>query len=479
MEAYQLLNLTPLASRQEVEARYKELCATYPQSTHPEERKVIDEAYREIMEHLDKTRNHKISHGTIPEPSVQEESFSIDREEVVGSDDSPNPKKTGKWKLVAWIGTGIVAGVMLSTAAFTYLDKESDNTPSSSLTSETASESAEASETDSAESDAVEVEAEQQAEKDEEEKKKAEELKKQEELERRKEEAVGVINDIGGRFYKDLENSLIEQTASGMSSTTAKFRNEFQPSLNSLRQHDSIFEGTIEMRDVDSSSIRSVNDQQIIARTTADYSSRSYNPYLQEEPDGNAITWELTFTKQGDEWLVDGRKLIKDEASTEKMAIREEVKDDLASTINTHAIEWEEAYEMKDSSLFTQVDAPAYIQRQEKYYKTLDQNSRYYEGEFLGVEVSYDSVEVTQGKNITATVQAKANYDGAYFDMDTDEIVDVDDTTSTVFEYTLWYRDEDWVIINTKELNGFTKGDVRTYSDDGYYDEEYTEDSDY
>ncbi|HAK99801.1 hypothetical protein [Exiguobacterium sp.] len=475
MEAYQLLNLTPLASRQEVEARYKELCATYPRSTHPEERKVIDEAYQEIMEHLDKTRNHKISHGTVPETPSQEEPVSVDQEEVVASADSgSSPKKSGKWKLVAWIGTGIVAGVMLSTAAFTYLDKEDDNTPSTSLTSETASESAETSETDSAESDTVEAEAEQQAEKDAEEEKKAEELKKQEELERKKEEAVSVINDVGNRFYKDLENSLIEQTASGMSSTTAKFRNEFQPSLNSLRQHDSIFEGTIDMRDVDSSSIKSVDDQQIVARTTADYSSRSYNPYLQEEPAGNAITWELTFTKQGDDWLVDGRKLIKDEASTEKMAIREEVKDDLASTINTHAMEWEEAYEQKDSSLFTQVDAPAYIQRQEKYYKTLDQNSRYYEGEFLGVEVSYDSVEITQGKNITATVQAKANYDGAYFDMDTDEMVDVDDTTSTVFEYTLWYRNEDWVIINTKELNGFTKGDVRTFNEDEYsYDEDY------
>ncbi|AHA31550.1 J domain-containing protein [Exiguobacterium sp. MH3] len=465
MEAYQLLNLTPLASRQEVETRYKELCATYPKSTHPEERKVIDEAYQEIMEHLNKTRNHKISHGTLPETPSQEEHVSVDRDEAAVKND-PNSKKTGKWKLVVWIGTGLVAGVMLSAAAFAYFEKESDNTPSSSLASETASK---ASNTSSTDNDDVEVDDEQKAEE-----KKAKELKKQEALEQKKEDAVSVVNDIGLRFYKDLENSLIEQTASGMSTTTAKFRNEFQPSLNSLRQHDSIFEGTIDMRDVDSSSIRSVDDQQIVARTTADYSSRSYNPYLQEEPAGNAITWELTFTKQGDDWLVDGRKLIKDEASTEKMAIREEVKDDLASTINMHAMEWEEAYEQKDSSLFTQVDAPAYIQRQEKYYKTLDQNSRYYEGEFLGVEVSYDSVEVTQGKNITATVQAKANYDGAYFDMDTDEMVDVDDTTSTVFEYTLWYRNEDWVIINTKELNGFTKGDVRTFNDDDYsYDEDY------
>ena len=88
MEAYQLLNLTPLASRQEVEARYKELCAMYPKSTHPEERKVIDEAYQEIMEHLDKTRNHKISHGTVPETPSQEEPVSVDQEEAVASDDN-------------------------------------------------------------------------------------------------------------------------------------------------------------------------------------------------------------------------------------------------------------------------------------------------------------------------------------------------------------------------------------------------------
>lgn len=478
MDPYQLLNVTPLANKAEVQSRYEELCEKYPTATHPEERKLVDEAYSEIIKTINQTQHAKISHQE-PVPVKEEPEQApptLEKDEL-----KERRNKSGRFKLFSMIGGGLVAGVVLSTMAFMYfgedeptvLSKDANQSQEASITEESNSTSSVESEEPVDEGPTKEELAAEEKEKQEE----AERIK-QEELEQKKEEAVEVVNEIGTVFYQDLQNALVDQSARDMSSTTSKFRNDFQPSLNSLKEHGSIFDGEIEMRSVDSSAIQDVTDQKIVVQTTTDYSSRSYNPYLQEEPPGNAITWSLTLVKQGDEWLIDERRLINDEASKVEAPIRDQVKYDLASTLNTHAIDWEQAYEQKDSSFFTQVDSPDYINRQEKYYAVLDKNDRYYEGEFLGLDYSFDSVEVTQGKNVTATIEAKAIYDGAYYDMDSDEMVDVDDTESSVFLYTLWYRDNEWVIINTKELNDFTSGDVRTYSDDGY-DEEYTEDSDY
>ena len=474
MDPYQLLNVTPLANKAEVQARYEELCEKYPTATHPEERKLVDEAYSEIIKTINQTQHAKISHQEpVPvkeEPEQVPPTFEKDELEE-------RRNKSGRLKLFSMIGGGLVAGVVLSTMAFMYLGEDEP-----AVLSKDVNQSQEASATEKSDSmsggeseEAVdEGPTQEELAAEEKEKQEAAERAKQEEMEQKKEEAVEIVNEIGPNFYQDLQNALVDQSARDMSSTTSKFRNEFQPSLNSLKEHGSLFDGDIDMRSVDSDAIQEVTDQKIVVQTISDYSSRSYNPYLQEEPPGNAITWNLTFVKQGNEWLIDERKLIKDEASQVEAPIREQVKYDLASTLNTHAMDWEQAYEQKDSSLFTQVDSPDYINRQEKYYAVLDKNDRYYEGEFLGLDYSFDSVEVNQGKNITATIEAKAMYDGAYYDMDTDEMVDVDDTESSVFLYTLWYRDNEWVIINTKELNDFTSGDVRTYSENGY-----SEDSDY
>lgn len=471
MDPYQLLNLTPLATKAEVETRYKELCEKYPMATHPDERLLIDEAYLNIINGMEQTKNAKISHAVIPEQEVdvpaEEVSRAAEKDEL-----QEKRNKSGRSKLFMLIGGGLIAGVLLSTAVFAYLGnddqatviEESGKTESTTTSTEISSESEEAVDEGPTEEELAAEEKERQEE---------EERKKQEELEQEKEAAVEVVNAVGNDFYQDLQDALINQSAQQMSSTTSKFRNAFQPSLNSLKEHDSIFDGEIDMRSVTSDSIKSVTPQKIIVQTTTDYSSRSYNPYLQEEPQGNAITWDLTLVKQGDEWLVDERKLIKDEASTEEMPIRDQVKYDLASTLNSHAMEWVDAYEQKDTSLFTKVDSPDYISRQEKYYATLDKNDRYYEGEFLGLDYSFDSVDVLQGKNITATIEAKAMYHGAYYDTDTDEMVDEDDTEASVFRYTLWYRNQEWVIINTKELNGFTSGDVRTFNGDDEYSDDY------
>lgn len=470
MDPYQLLNLTPLATREEVETRYKELCEKYPIATHPDERSLIDEAYLNIIREMEQTKNAKIAHVVIPEQDV--DTPSEDSSQTVEKDELQEKRnKSGRSKLIMLIGGGLIAGVILSTAAFTYLEKndqttvveEPGKTESTTASIEASSESEEVVDEGPTEEELAAEEKERQEE---------EERKKQEDLEQEKEAAVEVVNDVGNDFFQDLQSALIEQSARQMSSTTSKFRNAFQPSLNSLKEHDSIFDGEIDMRSVTSDSIKSVTSQKIIVQTTTDYSSRSYNPYLQEEPQGNAIIWDLTLVKQGDEWLVDERKLIKDEASTEEMPIREQVKYDLASTLNIHAMEWLEAYQQKDTSFFTKVDSPDYISRQEKYYATLDKNDRYYEGEFLGLDYSFDSVDVLQGKNITATIEAKAMYHGAYYDTDTDEMVDEDDTEASVFRYTLWYRNQEWVIINTKEINGFSAGDVRTFNEnDEYYDD--------
>ncbi|WP_404354108.1 hypothetical protein [Exiguobacterium aurantiacum] len=466
MNPYELLNVTPLSSQDELEASYRELCNRYPKDTHPEERRLVDEAYKEIMAERDAigskvgaspvNENHQTEEiHSAPEPTAHQE---IDEKtaEVIPF------KKKRKWPILVGFIATLLLGMWLSDwmnsdTGYDEYAYESETDASTNESSE-AEESLEAVDEEAEESEAAAKEAAADKEQEEREKREMEE--------RQKEEAVELVNEWSPSFFYEVQYALANRSTRNMEMTTAKFRNEFQPTLTKMVDTNVIFEGEIEASPIHKGDLVEVGQDRVVAKVKTDYSSLSYSPYLRNEPEGARIEWQLTFVNQGGDWLVDERKLLSDTSKGRIDPVRDEVKEDIVDTIDTNASDWLNAYRNKDTSYFSKIRFSEYYDRQESYYKTLDKNNWYWEGDYLGLDYSYDSIVIEETNPLKATIEARASYQGDYYDEDTQEFAELDDSEPSVFRYSLEYDydDQSWYIVNTKLLKKFSKGDVRSYS---------------
>lgn len=469
MNPYELLNVTPLSSQAELEAAYKELSNRYPKDTHPEERRLVDEAYNEIMTSREAIGS-KVSASPVTEEHQWEESppkpDPIIHQDV--DDQSPELirfKKKRKWPIVLGFIATLLFGMWISDLLNS--DAEYDEYAYESETGAAEDEASDSSTlVDATDADAEERET---ADKEEAEAKKETETKEREKREmeeRQKEEAVELVNELGPYFFSEVQYALSNRSASGMGMTTAKFRNEFQPTLAKMIDTNVIFEGDIETYPIQKGNLVEITQDRIVAKMKTNYSSLSYSPYLRDEPNGSQMEWQLTFVKQGEDWIVDERKLLTDTAKGRIDPVREEVKEDIINTIDINAMDWLNAYQNKDTSYFSKIRFSEYYDRQESYYKTLDKNNWDWEGDYLGLEYSYDSIVIEETNPLKATIEAMAYYDGDYYDEDTYDFAEFDDSEPSVFRYSLEYDhdDQSWYIVNTKLLKSFSKGDVRSYS---------------
>lgn len=462
MNSYEVLNVTPLSSDAELKEAYQELCERYPTETHPDERQLVENAYQEIVSLRQMTGN-KIGTSPVNESHENNDSDESAEEEAVDQVKHEDHeqivvpfKKKRKWPIVLGFIATLLFGMWLNN--WMNSDDEYVYESDTDIYSEELAVSDDSSDTDTEETNQDEENQEAKAE---------EEREKREMEERQLEEAVNVVNEWSPLFFYEVQYALSNRSASGMGMTTSKFRNEFQPTLSKMVDTNVIFEGEIEVSPIHKGEIVEVSSDRIIAKVRTDYSSLSYSPYLKEQPEGSRIEWQLTFVKQDGDWLVDERKLLSDSSKGRIDPVREEVKDDIVETIDINATEWLYAYQEKDTSYFSRIGFSEYYERQESYYKVLNRNNWYWQGEYLGLEYSYDSIVIDEAANpLSATIEAQANYFGNYYDQDTDEFAELDDSEPSVFRYVLEYNynDESWYIVNTKLLKEFSKGDVRTYT---------------
>lgn len=277
-------------------------------------------------------------------------------------------------------------------------------------------------------------------------------------------ESYEKISDISEIFFRELEDALTDRTVKGLSVSTSTYNQGFQKSLNDLINGGYIFDGELTINDIPQSDIVIKGDQ-ATAKVTVDYSSRSYQPYFHERPDPSTIVWQLDLTKSGQDWLVTNRTSLSDSAKGRGMEVRQSVKDDIISTINDHASEWQSAYESMDTSYFTLYTEPDYLARQQSYYASLEKRGVYWEGYFDAIEYSPASIQVSENAtDLTATIEATSYYVGDYYDED-GSVVEEDPGDNVPFRYHLKYdlNQEQWFIKSTEQLTSFSVNDAERY----------------
>lgn len=273
------------------------------------------------------------------------------------------------------------------------------------------------------------------------------------------------VRDIAGIFFRELEDALTQKTVKGLSVSTNRYNENFQSSLNDLNTGGYIFDGGLTMADIPESDIAIKGDTATVT-ATIEYSSRSYQPYLHERPDGSTIVWKLSLVKSGGDWFVSERSVVSDSAEGRGMTVQESVKDDILRTIEQHAMQWETAYENKDVSAFSLYTNADYLAKQKAYYANLDKKGIYWEGDFDSLEYSPASLRVSEvATDLTASVEALSYYNGSYYRDEDDSLVEEDPGEDIPFTYYLKYdlNQEQWFITGAKKLTRFTKRDTTTY----------------
>ena len=273
------------------------------------------------------------------------------------------------------------------------------------------------------------------------------------------------IQDISTLFFRELEDALTERSVKGLSVSTNTYNQNFQSSLNDLVTGGYIFDGELTVNDIPQNDITIKGDKATV-KVKVDYSSRSYQPYLHERPDGSTIVWELNLVKSGQDWLVDQRKSLSDSATGRGMEVRESVKEDIVNTVYQHAKEWEQAYIDKDTSAFTLFTSSAYLSKQQSYYASMDKKGVYWEGYLDDVEYSPSSINVSEiATDLTATVEAICYYEGDYYKEDDGSLDERDPGDDVPFKYYLKYNldDERWYIVDSEQLKSFSHNDTTMY----------------
>ena len=273
------------------------------------------------------------------------------------------------------------------------------------------------------------------------------------------------IQDISTLFFRELEDALTERSVKGLSVSTNTYNQNFQSSLNDLVTGGYIFDGELTVNDIPQNDITIKGDKATV-KVKVDYSSRSYQPYLHERPDGSTIVWELNLVKSGQDWLVDQRKSLSDSATGRGMEVRESVKEDIVNTVYQHAKEWEQAYIDKDTSAFTLFTSSAYLSKQQSYYASMDKKGVYWEGYLDDVEYSPSSINVSEiATDLTATVEAICYYEGDYYKEDDGSLDERDPGDDVPFKYYLKYNldDERWYIVDSEQLKNFSHNDTTMY----------------
>lgn len=273
------------------------------------------------------------------------------------------------------------------------------------------------------------------------------------------------IQDISTLFFRELEDALTERNVKGLSVSTNTYNQNFQSSLNDLVTGGYIFDGELTVNDIPQNDITIKGDKATV-KVKVDYSSRSYQPYLHERPDGSTIVWELNLVKSGQDWLVDQRKSLSDSATGRGMEVRESVKEDIVNTVYQHAKEWEQAYIDKDTSAFTLFTSSAYLSKQQSYYASMDKKGVYWEGYLDDVEYSPSSINVSEiATDLTATVEAICYYEGDYYKEDDGSLDERDPGDDVPFKYYLKYNldDERWYIVDSEQLKNFSHNDTTMY----------------
>lgn len=273
------------------------------------------------------------------------------------------------------------------------------------------------------------------------------------------------IQDISTLFFRELEDALTERNVKGLSVSTNTYNQNFQSSLNDLVTGGYIFDGELTVNDIPQNDITIKGDKATV-KVKVDYSSRSYQPYLHERPDGSTIVWELNLVKSGQDWLVDQRKSLSDSATGRGMEVRESVKEDIVNTVYQHAKEWEQAYIDKDTSAFTLFTSSAYLSKQQSYYASMDKKGVYWEGYLDDVEYSPSSINVSEiATDLTATVEAICYYKGDYYKEDDGSLDERDPGDDVPFKYYLKYNldDERWYIVDSEQLKSFSHNDTTMY----------------
>ena len=273
------------------------------------------------------------------------------------------------------------------------------------------------------------------------------------------------IQDISTLFFRELEDALTERSVKGLSVSTNTYNQNFQSSLNDLVTGGYIFDGELTVNDIPQNDITIKGDKATV-KVKVDYSSRSYQPYLHERPDGSTIVWELNLVKSGQDWLVDQRKSLSDSATGRGMEVRESVKEDIVNTVYQHAKEWEQAYIDKDTSAFTLFTSSAYLNKQQSYYASMDKKGVYWEGYLDDVEYSPSSINVSEiATDLTATVEAICYYEGDYYKEDDGSLDERDPGDDVPFKYYLKYNldDERWYIVDSEQLKSFSHNDTTMY----------------
>ena len=273
------------------------------------------------------------------------------------------------------------------------------------------------------------------------------------------------IQDISTLFFRELEDALTERSVKGLSVSTNTYNQNFQSSLNDLVTGGYIFDGELTVNDIPQNDITIKGDKATV-KVKVDYSSRSYQPYLHERPDGSTIVWELNLVKSGQDWLVDQRKSLSDSATGRGMEVRESVKEDIVNTVYQHAKEWEQAYIDKDTSAFTLFTSSAYLSKQQSYYASMDKKGVYWEGYLDDIEYSPSSINVSEiATDLTATVEAICYYEGDYYKEDDGSLDERDPGDDVPFKYYLKYNldDERWYIVDSEQLKSFSHNDTTMY----------------
>ncbi|MCY1689936.1 hypothetical protein OVA29_03170 [Exiguobacterium sp. SL14] len=273
------------------------------------------------------------------------------------------------------------------------------------------------------------------------------------------------LQDISTLFFRELEDALTERSVKGLSVSTNTYNQSFQSSLNDLVTGGYVFDGELTVNDIPQSDITIKGDKATV-KATVDYSSRSYQPYLHERPEGSTIVWELNLVKSGQDWFVDQRKSLSDSATGRGMEVRESVKEDIVDTVYQHAKEWEQAYIDKDTSAFTLFTSSAYLSKQQSYYASMDKKGVYWEGYLDDVEYSPSSINVSEiATDLTATVEAICYYEGDYYKEDDGSLDERDPGDDVPFKYYLKYNleDERWYIVDSEQLKNFSHNDTTTY----------------
>lgn len=273
------------------------------------------------------------------------------------------------------------------------------------------------------------------------------------------------IQDISTLFFRELEDALTERSVKGLSVSTNTYNQNFQSSLNDLVTGGYIFDGELTVNDIPQNDI-TIKGGKATVKVKVDYSSRSYQPYLHERPDGSTIVWELNLVKSGQDWLVNQRKSLSDSATGRGMEVRESVKEDIVNTVYQHAKEWEQAYIDKDTSAFTLFTSSAYLSKQQSYYASMDKKGVYWEGYLDDVEYSPSSINVSEiATDLTATVEAICYYEGNYYKEDDGSLDERDPGDDVPFKYYLKYNldDERWYIVDSEQLKSFSHNDTTMY----------------